>query len=110
MKALADITRGFVYNTLERDVYGTNLNLTGEFKTGIFDHKLLVGADWFDYSDNWLGYLGADPRISTLNIFNPQYPNITELLRSLAYESRNNTVWTTNEEDHGIYLQDQISL
>ncbi len=105
-----DMTRGFAYNQIERDVYGTNLNLSGEFNTGLFKHKLLAGGDWFDYADNWMGYLGADPRIPTFNIFKPEYPNITGLIRSLAYESRNNTVWTVDEEDHGVYLQDQISL
>lgn len=109
-ESTGDITRGFVYNPLERNVYGTNLNLNGEFKTGIFDHKLLAGVDWFDYQDHWQGYVGADPRIPALNIFNPVYTDVTPLLRSLIAESANNVLWNSDEENTGLYLQDQISL
>jgi len=104
------ITRGFIYNPLNRDMYSTNLDLNGEFNTASIQHRLLVGLDWYRYTDDWKGFVGTDPSIPPLNVYNPVRGGLLPILNPLVSQSQSNTLWKTMEQDYGIYLQDQIAL
>lgn len=104
------VNRTFVYNPVERDIYGTNLDLQGEVTTGSVRHKLLFGADWYTYSEKFGGYVGPSP-LPDLNIFNPVYGNFDPaVLRALVNQSASNKVWKYNSPSTGIYAQDQIAF
>lgn len=104
------ITRGFIYNPLDRDMYSTNLDLNGEFMTAGIRHRLLAGMDWYRYTDDWKGFVGTDPSIPPLNVYNPSYGGLYPILAPLKQQSSANVLWKSMEQDYGVYLQDQIAL
>ncbi|MDD1622803.1 MAG: TonB-dependent receptor [Methylococcaceae bacterium] len=84
--------------------YFTTLNLTGKFDTGLIQHTMLWGFDYFMLDTQIaseccaLGIPG-DP----FNIYNPSYPT-TPLVHNFVKGPDRNTEW------YGLYMQDQIKL
>lgn len=96
-------TRGLWHVPFNRTSYGTNLDLTGHFKTGLAEHDVLVGFDYYRYNLSASGFLGDAPSI---DIFNPVYgvdiPSLTA--------DGNNYFFEESEQWYGVYFQDQITL
>jgi len=103
-------TRRFVNNPLTRSIYGTNLDLTGNFGTGPFQHKLLMGLDWYQYMENFKGFIGPALALPPLNIYHPIYGLDSGYLSGLVASARGNTLFKGNSDDFGLYAQDQITF
>ena len=108
------LNRRISYNPVSRDEYSTNLDLTGEFRTGNVGHKLLVGMDWFSYESVFKGYNESGStlnRVPPLNIFAPVYGNI-DVARMQAYfdAAAGNVLSRGKWRDTGFYVQDQIAF
>lgn len=109
----ATLDRNIWHTQFDRVNYGTNLDLTGQFKTGLLDHKVLAGFDLYRYNSSPLpgaAYFGTSPgapAIPSINIFNPQYNFDYRTFLSTAQEFN-----TGKEFNHwyGVYFQDQITL
>ncbi|MDF5721949.1 MAG: TonB-dependent siderophore receptor [Rhizonema sp. PD37] len=87
------------YSEMDNE-YFTDTNLTGQFKTGSIEHKLLVGFDLF-----WLDIRSKEniyPR-SPIDLFNPVYGTPAGPITGSSDNSSTNNA-------QGVYLQDQISL
>jgi iron complex outermembrane receptor protein len=82
--------------------YNTNIDLTGKFKTGIFEHTLLIGGDYFSF-ENTFAYPPADP-VPPIDIYNPVYSGNLGLLPAIEARGSLGFEW------FGLYLQDQIKL
>jgi iron complex outermembrane recepter protein len=93
-----------------RNTWNTNLDLTGEFTVGAIRHKVLVGIDWFKFTDDTPGSVGDIPGAAPLDIHHPVYPNYSSILAGLAATDRGNTLWRDRTDDTGAYAQDQMSL
>jgi len=93
-----------------RDAFGTNLDLSGEFKTGNIRHHVLVGFDRATFSDDTPGSTGDIPGAGPLNIFNPVYALDSATLKNLAATDSTNILWRDRSHDTGVYFQDQIAL
>lgn len=90
-----------------RESYATNLNLEGKFRTAGIDHTLLVGADWYKYTDIESGRETNNGIVPPIDIFNPVYGNISAAaLRALPKD----IFFQTYRDDYGLYIQDQLSL
>ncbi|RWY55671.1 TonB-dependent receptor [Mucilaginibacter gilvus] len=95
----------------EKD-YSAQLNLNGNFKTGRFQHQLLLGADFtriviegrnFNFTSA-TGFVGT--KYDKINIYDPatfnarnDVPTITDTMRTITPQNRT-----------GVYVQDLISL
>ncbi|MCC7136752.1 MAG: TonB-dependent receptor [Nitrosomonas sp.] len=109
----ATLDRNIWHTQFDRVSYGTNLDLTGQFKTGLLYHKVLAGFDLYRYNSSPLpgaAYFGTSPgapAIPSINIFNPQYNFDYRTFLSTAQEPN-----TGKEFNHwyGVYFQDQITL
>lgn len=103
--------RSFINNPVQRSIYGTNLDLVGNFDTGPFQHKVLVGLDWFQYTETFKGFIGPVPELPALSIYQPIYGNLNSgLLSFLVNRSSANTIWKWKTGDFGLYAQDQITI
>jgi iron complex outermembrane receptor protein len=84
------------------EVGSINLEVFGHFSTGIFEHTLLVGADYFDEDYDSGGWaFGGTPVTS-----NVRAPNYDTSYRT-GYDV---DVFKYLNEGQGIYAQDQIAL
>lgn len=105
--------RKITYNPTTRSQLSTNLDLTGEFKTGEIKHKVLLGLDWYTYDAVYMGYEegGALNRVPALNIFAPVYGNINVgQMQAYFNQSASNVLSKHQWRDTGVYAQDQISF
>jgi iron complex outermembrane receptor protein len=93
-----------------RDAFGTNLDLSGEFKTGSIRHHVLVGFDRATFGDDTPGSTGDIPGAGPLNILNPVYALDSATLKNLAATDSTNILWRDRSHDTGVYFQDQIAL
>ncbi|MGX2041477.1 TonB-dependent siderophore receptor [Methylocaldum sp. MU1018] len=89
-----------------RSSYGTNLDLTGRFATGIAEHAVLAGLDFFRLDQQADGFSGDTPLVPPIDIFDPVYgvdlSSLTARDDNLFFERR--------DQWYGIYFQDQITL
>ena len=107
------MNRKFSYLRAQRTGYSTNLDLTGEFRTGDVKHKVLVGLDWFWTDFVLKGYNeGATlNRIPAINIYAPVYGNInTQTMQNYFNSAMSNVFTKSPQRDMGLYLQDQMAL
>ena len=95
---------------MKRSTFNTNLDLTGEFYTGEFKHKLLVGMDYYDNRDDSPGSDGLVTAVSTLNIYNPVFGNNVPGLQAAVNADQGNIMWRDRTKATGYYAQDQITL
>ncbi|MGF1591193.1 MAG: TonB-dependent siderophore receptor [Pleurocapsa sp.] len=83
------------------DNYFVQLDAVGKFKTGSVDHQVVVGFDFNDYTDDYIGFFNTD--LPILDLQNPNY-DIPEPIYQPFFEFENKV------QSYGLYLQDQIAL
>lgn len=88
----------------DRRTIASNLDLTGKFDTGPFKHSVLIGTDFYDQTDNGVGFFGATPEIGPINMFAPTY-RISGYVRP-----ENNFFNAFRQSWRGVYAQDMISF
>ncbi len=94
---------------MTRDFQTANLDLIGRFQTGAARHTVLVGADYYNYEQDTLGwYLFFDPNIPPLDIFEPVY-GIADINAAIT-ETDRNLYFRNDERWYGVYIQDQIQF
>ena len=97
--------RNFNYRKLEWTSKDTQLNLTGHFTAGGFDHTLLTGVEYEDYDYKSIiqrsnGAVGAYP----IDIYNPVHGQPRPAL------TRTPTHDTENLKTYAAFIQDQVAL
>ncbi|URM25983.1 TonB-dependent siderophore receptor [Pseudomonas frederiksbergensis] len=97
--------RNFNYRKLEWRDLDVQLNLTGHFSTGGFDHTLLTGIEYEDYDYKSIirrssGAVSAYP----IDIFNPVYGQPRPAL------TRTTTHDKENLKTYAAFVQDQVTL
>ena len=99
------LSRNFNYRKLEWTDKDTQLNLTGHFSTGGFEHTLLTGVEFEDYDYKSIiqrssGAAGTYP----IDIFNPVYGQPRPAL------TRTPTHDKENLKTYAAFVQDQVAL
>lgn len=99
------LSRNFNYRKLEWTDKDTQLNLTGHFSTGGFEHTLLTGVEFEDYGYKSIiqrsnGAAGTYP----IDIFNPVYGQPRPAL------TRTPTHDKENLKTYAAFVQDQVAL
>lgn len=89
----------------QRDLYGTNLELTGKFDLGISRHNILVGTDYYQGDHYGTGH--CCDAIADVNSLNPLPTGLTGADLE-AFPT--NAFFTNLQEWNGVYFQDQITL
>ncbi len=101
------VDRGLWHQTdFSRTAYATNIDLTGRFTTGILEHAVLVGFDYYrrdeQINNGILTVVGVPPT----DTFNPVYG--LDLASLTAGGSNHFT--QSHDQWYGAYFQDQITL
>lgn len=108
------LNRRISYNPFKFDEYSTDLDLTGEFKTGEVKHKVLLGLDWFALDTVSKGYNESGSTLNNvppINIFAPVYGNINvQTMQNLFNIAASNDLYNSRQRNTGVYAQDQIVL
>ena len=86
--------------------YFNNLDVTGNFKTGSIDHKLLIGFEFGRETRNRKFFFDFLDLNTPFNIFNPVYPGDRFRFDSFPFRIQRDENYTT----YAFYLQDQISF
>ena len=96
------LNRNFNYRKLEWTDKDTQLNLTGHFSTGGFDHTLLTGVEFEDY--DYKSIIQRSSASYTSDIFNPVYGKPRPALTSTPTHD------TENLKTYSAFVQDQVAL
>ena len=92
----------------DRDIYATNIDLTGHFNTWGAKHSVLLGFDYYFIDQKAPGHCCAPPEaISTIDSINPVYGVIS---RDELKSQPQDFFFDTQQEWKGVYFQDQITL
>lgn len=103
-EATGEATR-FVWSPWDfyRRTLATNIELSGKFSTGSFQHYVLIGFDYRRYGQE--GYQFSGYTVGPINIYNPVYTGIT------TSGPITNCCYSTDYEGwKGLYFQDLISF
>jgi iron complex outermembrane recepter protein len=95
------ITPGYNNANVQSQRYFTTLNLIGNISTGVLNHKMLFGHDYFVIDDQLSNRFGGTA--PAFNIFNPVY-SATPPVLTKSPDTNFTQTW------HGLYFQDQIEL
>ncbi|MEX2905147.1 MULTISPECIES: TonB-dependent siderophore receptor [Pseudomonas] len=99
------LQRNFNYRKLEWTDKDYQLNLTGHFSTGGFDHTLLTGIEYEDYDyQSIIQRSSAAAGTYPIDIFNPVYGQTRPPL------TRTPTHDKENLKTYAAFVQDQVSL
>ena len=96
------LNRNFNYRKLEWTDKDTQLNLTGHFSTGGFDHTLLTGVEFEDY--DYKSIIQRSSAAYTSDIFNPVYGKPRPALTSTPTHDKENL------KTYAAFVQDQVAL
>lgn len=96
------LQRNFNYRKLEWTDKDTQLNLTGHFSTGGFEHTLLTGVEFEDYDYKSIIQRSSAPY--AIDIFNPVYGQARPAL------ARTPTHDKENLKTYAAFVQDQVEL
>jgi len=97
--------RNFNYRKLEWTDRDTQLNLTGHFSTGGFEHTLLTGVEYEDYDyKSIIRRSAAGTGAYPIDIFDPVYGQPRPAL------TRTPTNDQENLKTFGVFVQDQVAL
>jgi len=100
----ATAKRGFNNGNSQQQEYYTTLNLTGKFDTGMLEHTMLWGFDYFSIDNGGASACcAAYPRGANFNIYNPTYLTSAPTINLTPKDD-------FNQEWYGLYFQDQIKL
>ncbi|GGA77275.1 TonB-dependent receptor [Flavobacterium palustre] len=109
-----DWKRGLTRNKNQEKLFGDQLSLQGNFKTGNIKHQIFTGADWenslvksytFVFFDNAGNIKTTEDK--TVNLFN--YDKSSES-RVVPFASRNSQILSTDAKRFGTFFQDLISI
>jgi len=89
----------------DRDVYATNMDLTGHFDTWGAKHSVLFGFDYYFFDQQALGH--CCDSMPPINSINPVY-GVTSA-NALENQAQNYS-FANQQEWKGVYFQDQITL
>ena len=95
------LTRTARNRTQDRETYFTTLDLTGEFRTGAFRHRVLTGLDYYD-TETVLG-VGDMVPYADIDLFEPVYSGVRPVFPTVPESTR-------RQDWFGLYFQDQIDL
>ncbi|MGH8582511.1 MAG: TonB-dependent siderophore receptor, partial [Gammaproteobacteria bacterium] len=95
------LTRTARDRTQDTETYFTTLDLTGEFTTGAFKHRVLTGLDYYD-TETVLGG-GAIVPYADIDLFEPVYSGVRPVFPAVPESAR-------RQDWFGLYFQDQIDL
>lgn len=95
------------FNNFTRHSYGAFVDITGQFDTFGIKHEVLVGSDWYEYSQ---AFAGSFRPVSDINIFNPVYGTVNFEQQRAFRDNSPNQFFKGDDEWFGIYFQDQITL
>ena len=99
------LQRNFNYRKLEWTDKDTQLNLTGHFSAGGFDHTLLTGVEFEDYDyKSIIQRSSAAPGTYPIDIFDPVYGQARPPL------TRTPTHDKENLKTYAAFVQDQVAL
>ncbi|WPO00310.1 TonB-dependent siderophore receptor [Pseudomonas sp. MUP55] len=99
------LQRNFNYRKLEWTDKDYQLNLTGHFSTGGFDHTLLTGVEYEDYDyQSIIQRSAAAAGTYPIDIFNPVYGQTRPAL------TRTPTHDKENLKTYAAFVQDQVAL
>ncbi|AZE72478.1 Ferrichrome-iron receptor [Pseudomonas synxantha] len=99
------LQRNFNYRKLEWTDKDYQLNLTGHFSTGGFEHTLLTGIEYEDYDyKSIIQRSSAVPGTYPIDIFNPVYGQVRPPL------TRTPTHDKENLKTYAAFVQDQVAL
>jgi iron complex outermembrane receptor protein len=87
-----------------RQTTAANLDLNGQFDTGPFNHKVLLGTDYLVFREYVGGYEGPSPVAGPINIYAPTYDF------SGFVNPGNNYFYGGPTTQKGIYAQDFVSF
>lgn len=96
------LNRNFNYRKLEWTDKDAQLNLTGHFSTGAFDHTLLTGVEFEDY--DYKSVIQRSSAAYTSDIFNPVYGKPRPALTSTPTHDKENL------KTYSAFIQDQVAL
>ncbi|WLG65740.1 TonB-dependent siderophore receptor [Pseudomonas brassicacearum] len=97
--------RNFNYRKLEWTDHDTQLNLTGHFSTGGFEHTLLTGIEYEDYDyQSIIQRSAAGAGAYPIDIFDPVHGQPRPAL------TRTPTNDQENLKTFGVFVQDQVAL
>jgi len=96
------LNRNFNYRKLEWTDKDAQLNLTGHFSTGAFDHTLLTGVEFEDY--DYKSIIQRSSAAYTSDIFNPVYGKPRPALTSTPTHDKENL------KTYSVFIQDQVAL
>jgi iron complex outermembrane receptor protein len=89
-------------------------DLTGKFDTGILEHEVLVGGNYFARRSSARGFFGLnDPSRSwftTVDLYNPVYPALPFAYLDAARQFAPNEFIKTKNEWASVYFHDQIGI
>jgi iron complex outermembrane receptor protein len=97
------VNRSVFSNNLTIDRVTTSLDLTGHFNTWGLEHTLLFGGDYY-YFNNAINNANSTTS-STISIDDPIHPG-----PNLDTDPSTRSLFSTNTDNYGLYLQDQIKL
>jgi iron complex outermembrane recepter protein len=95
------LTRTARDRTQDTETFFTTLDLTGEFTTGPFEHRVLTGLDYYD-TETILGG-GAIVPYADIDLFEPVYSGVRPVFPTVPDATR-------RQDWFGLYFQDQIDL
>lgn len=81
-----------------------NLDLNGKFETGPFEHKVLIGGDYFNKSEDDFGNCCDGRSNGAINIYFPYYSQFGYV------KAPNNFYFPFRQSWKGVYGQDMISF
>jgi iron complex outermembrane receptor protein len=97
--------RNFSYRKLEWTDRDTQLNLTGHFSTGGFEHTLLTGIEYEDYQyQSIIQRSAAGTGAYPIDIFNPVYGQPRPALTRTPTDDQENL------KTFGVFVQDQVAV
>lgn len=100
--ATTSLARQFYRIPAQNDTYYTTLDLTGHIATGMFNHTLLIGGDYYRTDSMTHPYV-AD--LAPIDIYNPMHNSQPISAFTTAWSPSDNSA-----DYFGLYMQDQIKL
>jgi iron complex outermembrane receptor protein len=95
------------FSNYDRHSYGAFVDITGQFNTFGIQHEVMVGSDWYEYSQ---AFAGSFRPVSDINIFNPVYGTVNFDQQRAFRDNSPNQFFKGDDEWFGVYFQDQITL
>ena len=97
-------------STTTNDTYATNMDLTGHFDTAGLKHTLLLGGDYYR-TNFFTSSVASFPSFVGINIINPTPCADSSCgLVTSPTSPINQNGYIANNDQYGLYLQDQIKL